>query len=49
MAAFTQVLLPVAAEFAPELVLVSAGFDAGLDEGLLPLFLPHSRLYGEYP
>jgi hypothetical protein len=20
---------------------------AGLDEGLLPLFLPHSRLYGE--
>ena len=23
--------------------------EAGLDEGLLPLFLPHSRLYGEYP
>jgi hypothetical protein len=22
---------------------------AGLDEGILPSFLPHSRLYGEYP
>jgi hypothetical protein len=28
LAAFSQVLLPVAHEFAPELVLVSAGFDA---------------------
>ena len=27
-AAFTQILLPIAHDFAPELVLISAGFDA---------------------
>ena len=33
-AAFTQVLLPVATDFAPELVLVSAGFDAAAGDPL---------------
>ena len=33
-AAFTQVLLPVAQDFAPELVLVSAGFDAAAGDPL---------------
>ena len=30
MAAFLEVLMPVAYEFAPELVLISAGFDPAL-------------------
>jgi histone deacetylase 6 len=29
MAAFHHLILPMAREFAPELILVSAGFDAG--------------------
>ncbi|XP_067685147.1 histone deacetylase 6-like [Haliotis asinina] len=32
MAAFQQIILPIAYEFAPELVLVSAGFDAACDD-----------------
>lgn len=34
VAAFTQVLLPVAQDFAPELVIVSAGFDAAAGDPL---------------
>jgi hypothetical protein len=28
---------------------VQGGGAAGLDEGILSLCLPHSRLYGDYP
>ncbi len=32
LAAFTNIILPIAYEFSPELVLVSAGFDANKDD-----------------
>jgi acetoin utilization deacetylase AcuC-like enzyme len=41
-AAFDQALLPVAAEFAPELVLVSAGFDASIRDPLAQMRLGSS-------
>lgn len=34
LAAFTQVVLPVAYQFNPQLVLVAAGFDAGRGDPL---------------
>jgi histone deacetylase 6 len=34
LAAFTQVVLPIAYEFNPELVLISAGFDACIGDPL---------------
>lgn len=41
LAAFLQVVLPVAYQFNPQLVLISAGFDAAVDDplgGKLKLF-----------
>ena len=34
LAAFTQIILPIAREFAPDLILVSAGFDAAVNDPL---------------
>ena len=34
MAAFQQVVLPIAYQYAPELVLISAGFDAAVGDPL---------------
>ncbi|XP_055390251.1 histone deacetylase 6 isoform X2 [Condylostylus longicornis] len=46
MAIFNQILLPVAVEFQPELIIISAGYDAalGCPEGemeITPAFYPH--------
>ena len=52
LAIFHHLLLPIAAEFAPELVLVSAGYDAAMGNGarmlLTPVVYPHmvSQLCG---
>lgn len=37
IAAFLQIVMPVAYEFAPELILVSAGFDAARGDPLVSI------------